>query len=1766
VSTGNQQLLQRYAQPIKLSTTLDDINTPYSFQTWYSVFQGIIPNQEFKQYNEYLTNWYKDKNIQRLDNALQLKLNYLTLLRQLQVFFTQEEAENWYNQVNIENEKELLLAIPYFAQKLRDISLYYLQLRNTIKESKLTYNQKGTEIGLVQQIQKYLLTNYTQKPVNSITLPASLWKNAPLLSAVKDTINVEIKELYDTGTYFDQSPMVPISAYYDTSSPELISFLSNKGLNTKSIDWIYKLGVYDLSAIVVDFREPLLEENEFFSLTATGFEYEGFAELSKQISQKYLRLDKYNVTQPLISTQTSMFELPIIAGNNFFYWPSGVYKNFAETATRYQKIPLSGTNIETLGTAGTSVDLADTIFVKTTRGIKGAWLKDEPYIYFSQNMAATLDAQAKTEFRFPFPGYGLSASDIQWTGPSLSSDPRFFYLERNIQQQVLNEYWSNSLSLTSNKPFYINDSTLAECKAYPNKEFSLADKITVWTDSPTYTTNIFSGDSKESWLYRFDKTDISIKEGGNSLIYWPYETVVIDPDTEKFPEYYPKEPHKVCLPLPLSGIDFSYAVAGNALSSADIIYKVNNYQDLPEEAIECYWLSGSNTSLQNSVVKIKQNSLIGVFEPGTFTQFTWEGPNNTPIDQIFQTIKHQPDCKYINTPNIDFNRTDLCTCKQVHFVPFGHPGDVFTDYNSHCDFIYEGKTTDDSFDVTTWRDSTSSPYISSAQFFWYKTNNKQDWGNGRWVTGGSPRRYSNTLKTGKTYIYYRANTRLLDKETSSYPKLIVRHSYNSYLNNYGTKHVWIKSTKTQNGNWVSTDLPAQSVIAPGDLLIYSRKPTLTTSITGTVLVETPTSENRGSVWSSFDYVSIDSGNLITVTFPILDYPGITVSNFQGVRQWILSTPNNTTQTYDNITSFSFYPLLTGLYSLRATVLTGIRSTSDQSFLVSALVTITDIPEITAVPLFIPQQTLTAVNVPIPGYVLNTQLQGWNYRRSNATNLILSRDGGAKPFWAKTYTEKDINTNFKSIKQLGTPQREVDEFNFITQPEISDIILTPGSKITYERNYSTNINWVQPVDLVSVSNRKEWCNLEFSTNQISNLSKQLNNFKTELLTNATNEPTTIILENYVDNEPVEVYYNAVNPFTWSITVTSEIPTVLTTDLSAEDRLIALTPWANLPNINYPTVAAVPSIKNLHTVTELGGYFTPKHLGASVYTEHNYLLTLTSYITSYFSQVEYSRGLTKQDQPSPYTFTVNNNWLKEPVVSGPIAGINNKKIFKKYQKFIPYQSNYESNPRNRIGLLNPTSRQTPWTGIQDSEWGDTANFPVSFTGEIDVNKWSETQVLKKAKLQIDNWITDIFGNQYGLYKDIKDIEPVKRIEIPGEIWVRNNAQFVSPAYISLANVFDTYQNISLINELTGNGINKIDMFFDTLMIQTSGVVLFEKINYDYITNTIFSLTDEARYLSLAIPVTASLDREFSNQINLADYAKCGETWFLPNEKIVYLSICSLQNSKIIPEIYSYNINSLKLTKIFPLDNNDIITLNELSSLNINSFNLPVLSYNTNSKEFLYAITVNSANKDTHVIELKINNFSQVTLKDITVYSPQSTTLFQTPPIILNDLNLNLSRPDPLGNIFLTTSILFSTVTAGIPLVIENRIDKTKYFATAPIINGQTVYPFLSFVLSGVGDIAFQQPIQSFYSVYNLNPLYIEKYGSEVLFFIEPINFKCSLAFNTSAIFTPIDLPDWLNLSIDGSFDGIPPSNFERFSGSFKVTNNFGPTFYALNIKVV
>jgi hypothetical protein len=164
---------------------------------------------------------------------------------------------------------------------------------------------------------------------------------------------------------------------------------------------------------------------------------------------------------------------------------------------------------------------------------------------------------------------------------------------------------------------------------------------------------------------------------------------------------------------------------------------------------------------------------------------------------------------------------------------------------------------------------------------------------------------------------------------------------------------------------------------------------------------------------------------------------------------------------------------------------------------------------------------------------------------------------------------------------------------------------------------------------------------------------------------------------------------------------------------------------------------------------------------------------------------------------------------------------------------------------------------------------------------------------------------------------------------------------------------------------------------------------------------------------MPVSTSFIREFANT-NFAGFtfAKAGETWFFPQEKIVIVSVCGYKNNTLTPELYSYDLNSLILQKVFPVTPNDINIIQSLSSVTLSSINEPLLSHNKFKREYLFVVPGKDNNGKDVIIEITIKDLPQLEINSVNVYTTLSSNVISEPPAILHNLSTTLSTTDTLN----------------------------------------------------------------------------------------------------------------------------------------------------------
>ena len=167
-------------------------------------------------------------------------------------------------------------------------------------------------------------------------------------------------------------------------------------------------------------------------------------------------------------------------------------------------------------------------------------------------------------------------------------------------------------------------------------------------------------------------------------------------------------------------------------------------------------------------------------------------------------------------------------------------------------------------------------------------------------------------------------------------------------------------------------------------------------------------------------------------------------------------------------------------------------------------------------------------------------------------------------------------------------------------------------------------------------------------------------------------------------------------------------------------------------------------------------------------------------------------------------------------------------------------------------------------------------------------------------------------------------------------------------ALSAVFIKYP-ATVQNELQNQIIN-FDLYYDVLQIETQNYLVFEKITFDYDTNTVQSASEIVTYI-----------RKGTNDF----IEKISNVWFNEdNSELVYAALTlyptySASNYKAVyPIIYSLKLDTLKVIQLYPSVNASTLTFSQLSAfslsgtgydINVVETGKPVLNYSPDTGKY-------------------------------------------------------------------------------------------------------------------------------------------------------------------------------------------------------------------------
>jgi hypothetical protein len=198
------------------------------------------------------------------------------------------------------------------------------------------------------------------------------------------------------------------------------------------------------------------------------------------------------------------------------------------------------------------------------------------------------------------------------------------------------------------------------------------------------------------------------------------------------------------------------------------------------------------------------------------------------------------------------------------------------------------------------------------------------------------------------------------------------------------------------------------------------------------------------------------------------------------------------------------------------------------------------------------------------------------------------------------------------------------------------------------------------------------------------------------------------------------------------------------------------YANFANKRFPSIAAVPSDEFLIKPTELGLFFKPDKLGILTFTNFNFYPSIDIKKLTPNSLYVFPDPF-KQGNITGETGSVFDTPLKfiEDISQTKADASNNYGFGEiisdsKLQLFRGYQSREQTLEYSHQGLSRYTDPTEFFRGERKTLWANNDIFPQKPAGFYDID--ARTQKLLPINETLVQYKSDVFGNDYGLYKKI------------------------------------------------------------------------------------------------------------------------------------------------------------------------------------------------------------------------------------------------------------------------------------------------------------------------------------------------------------------------------------------------------------------------------
>jgi hypothetical protein len=286
-----------------LNDAKQDLNSPFTFLEFLNYANILTKEQsELVLYSNYLKQWENKTNIKLVSINADIREQFITFLSDIKLKFSTKEEQRFFNNIDLNNNEQLTIAVPFFASKIKEISLYFSNKRNEIPKSLNYIKTKGSPKGIESFIKEQFVNLYTGDDTTpGLTAPLSL-------SEFLKDIQIETEKQYDTfNDYYDIDPTKPFS-FYDTISGNRLEYFttntniisSNYFINTEqAINNIINeqgISIKEIPGLLVTYKTSdlsLLNRDKFINYDNTNNRRDLKYLLDAELIENYMGVDMY---------------------------------------------------------------------------------------------------------------------------------------------------------------------------------------------------------------------------------------------------------------------------------------------------------------------------------------------------------------------------------------------------------------------------------------------------------------------------------------------------------------------------------------------------------------------------------------------------------------------------------------------------------------------------------------------------------------------------------------------------------------------------------------------------------------------------------------------------------------------------------------------------------------------------------------------------------------------------------------------------------------------------------------------------------------------------------------------------------------------------------------------------------------------------------------------------------------------------------------------------------------------------------------------------------------------------------------------------------------------------------------------------------------------------------------------------------------------------------------------------------------------------------